>query len=91
MRRPRRGGQLATLPHTPHPTTTSRAAAGYYLPHLNVTWETFYDEDPLGGIRNATAAALVLGGETCMWGETVRGDMGDDLCVTVWGGGREGG
>ena len=36
----------------------------YYLDALNEVWETFYDQDLLAGITNATQAALVLGGET---------------------------
>jgi len=42
----------------------------YYLDSLGEVWQTFYDQDILAGITNATQAALVLGGAE-MWGETV--------------------
>ncbi|URE01381.1 beta-hexosaminidase [Musa troglodytarum] len=43
----------------------------WYLDHLDVTWENFYNTEPLEGINNATQQKLVLGGEVCMWGEMV--------------------
>ena len=36
----------------------------YYLDALNEPWTTFYDQDILKGIVNASAIPLVLGGET---------------------------
>ncbi|URE01385.1 beta-hexosaminidase [Musa troglodytarum] len=41
------------------------------LLHRDVTWENFYNTEPLEGINNATQQKLVLGGEVCMWGEMV--------------------
>ena len=43
----------------------------YYLDSLDEAWQEFYDQDIIAGIPNASQAALVLGGETAMWGETV--------------------
>jgi hexosaminidase len=40
-----------------------------------------YQLDPSEGITNATQLGLVLGGEGCMWGETVDGS---DFESTVW-------
>lgn len=45
----------------------------YYLDALNEPWTSFYDVDILAGQPNVTAQQLILGGETEMWGETVRG------------------
>ncbi|KAF3433775.1 hypothetical protein FNV43_RR24878 [Rhamnella rubrinervis] len=42
----------------------------WYLDHLDVPWEGFYNAEPLEGIDNASEQKLVLGGEVCMWGET---------------------
>ena len=36
-----------------------------------VYWQTFYLNDPTDGLTNITAHQFVLGGEVCMWGETV--------------------
>jgi len=41
----------------------------YYLDHLDLSWETIYDDDPLAGVASGNAK-FVLGGETCQWGET---------------------
>ena len=35
----------------------------WYLPHLTVTWEQFYDNDPLASIEDAQQQKLMLGGE----------------------------
>ncbi|KAH1045743.1 hypothetical protein J1N35_036527 [Gossypium stocksii] len=43
----------------------------WYLDHLDVTWEQIYNAEPLEGIDNESKQKLVLGGEVCMWGETV--------------------
>lgn len=43
----------------------------WYLDHLDVPWENFYNTEPLEGINNITQQKLVLGGEVCMWGEAV--------------------
>lgn len=53
----------------------------WYLDHLYTEWQTFYTNDPMEGITNATQQELVLGGEVCMWGETVDAS---DLFNTVW-------
>ena len=43
----------------------------YYLDSLGEDWQTFYDQDIIAGITNATQTSHVIGGETAMWGETV--------------------
>lgn len=53
----------------------------YYLDDLSEPWQKFYDVDILAGITNTSAIPLVLGGETCMWGETADGS---DVLQTVW-------
>lgn len=53
----------------------------WYLDHLYVPWKSFYMNEPLDGITNSTQQALVLGGEVCMWGETVDAS---DLLQTIW-------
>ncbi|XP_024970541.1 beta-hexosaminidase 1 [Cynara cardunculus var. scolymus] len=42
----------------------------WYLDHLDVPWDGFYDAEPLEGITDASQQKLVLGGEVCMWSET---------------------
>lgn len=53
----------------------------WYLDHLNVPWQSFYTNEPLTGITNSSEQELVLGGEVCMWGETVDAS---DLLQTIW-------
>ncbi len=53
----------------------------WYLDHLDVSWESMYAQDPLAGITNPAQQALVVGGEGCMWGETVDNS---DWMATVW-------
>ncbi|ETO34651.1 beta-hexosaminidase [Reticulomyxa filosa] len=53
----------------------------WYLDHLTVTWDEMYMNEPFADISNKTQQALVLGGEGCMWGETV--DV-SDIEQTVW-------
>jgi hexosaminidase len=53
---------------------------GWYLDHLDDTWEAMYSRDP-AALVSAEKAQLMIGGEACMWGETV--DTGD-LEQTVW-------
>jgi hexosaminidase len=53
----------------------------YYLDALDEPWTSFYDQDPLAGVTNASAIPLVLGGEVCMWGETADGS---DVQQTIW-------
>ncbi|KAL5569146.1 hypothetical protein UlMin_025721 [Ulmus minor] len=43
----------------------------WYLDHLDVPWYETYTAEPLEGIVDASEQKLVLGGEVCMWGETV--------------------
>eukprot|EP00013_Stygamoeba_regulata_P019463 CAMPEP_0177650472 /NCGR_PEP_ID=MMETSP0447-20121125/11962_1 /TAXON_ID=0 /ORGANISM="Stygamoeba regulata, Strain BSH-02190019" /LENGTH=539 /DNA_ID=CAMNT_0019153347 /DNA_START=6 /DNA_END=1623 /DNA_ORIENTATION=- len=54
---------------------------GWYLDHLGDLWTTYYNNDPMENITNPQQQALVLGGECCMWGETVDPS---DLFSTVW-------
>lgn len=37
----------------------------------DVPWEQIYNAEPLEGIDNESKQKLVLGGEVCMWSETV--------------------
>ena len=58
----------------------------WYLDHLGVTWQQMYDNEPFSideniKINTTTLQALILGGEACMWGETVDGSS---LEATVW-------
>ncbi|KAF5191286.1 Beta-hexosaminidase, partial [Thalictrum thalictroides] len=53
----------------------------WYLDHLDVPWEGFYNSDPLEGISNVSEQNLVLGGEVCMWGETADSS---DVLQTIW-------
>ncbi|KAK4766221.1 hypothetical protein SAY87_007863 [Trapa incisa] len=43
----------------------------WYLDHLDVTWDQVYTAEPLEGISDPSEQELVLGGEVCMWGETI--------------------
>nr|XP_010937791.3 LOW QUALITY PROTEIN: beta-hexosaminidase 1 [Elaeis guineensis] len=53
----------------------------WYLDHLDIPWEDFYNSEPLDGINSTLQQELVLGGEVCMWGETA--DTSDVL-QTIW-------
>ncbi|CAN0904239.1 Beta-hexosaminidase 3 [Linum grandiflorum] len=53
----------------------------WYLDHLNGKWEDFYMNEPLANITNPQLHKLVIGGEVCVWGETV--DM-SDIQQTIW-------
>ena len=74
-----------------HATAAKIVAEGYhcilsnnnkwYLPHLQVSWQDMYLNDPFSGITEPAQQKLVLGGEACMWGETVDDS---DLFNTVW-------
>lgn len=55
--------------------------AAWYLDHLDLPWHKFYDVDPLDGISDASTKQLVIGGEVCMWGETVDPS---NLQQTIW-------
>mmetsp|Transcript_9588 Transcript_9588/g.17811 ORF Transcript_9588/g.17811 Transcript_9588/m.17811 type:complete len:574 (+) Transcript_9588:42-1763(+) len=52
---------------------------GWYLDHLDEGWQGMYENDPLEGVDEGQE--LVLGGEACMWGETVDGS---DQAATLW-------
>jgi len=54
---------------------------GWYLDHLTDSWESYYVNDPAQGITDPTQKTLVMGGEACMWGETVDPS---DWFNTVW-------
>ena len=43
----------------------------YYMDYLDVQWDSVYSVDILAGVTNASAVPLVLGGQLCLWGETV--------------------
>jgi len=53
---------------------------GWYLDGMASTWDRMYVLEPLSNI-SADKAHLVLGGEGCMWGESVDPS---DLEFTVW-------
>ncbi|CAA6667758.1 unnamed protein product [Spirodela intermedia] len=53
----------------------------WYLDHLSTTWQQFYMNEPLTNITNHEHQKLVIGGEVCMWGETVDGS---DIEQTIW-------
>ncbi|XP_015873599.2 beta-hexosaminidase 3 [Ziziphus jujuba] len=53
----------------------------WYLDHLDVTWQQFYLNEPLTNITDPTQQKLVIGGEVCMWGETVDAS---DIEQTIW-------
>ncbi|KAK8476519.1 hypothetical protein V6N11_069425 [Hibiscus sabdariffa] len=53
----------------------------WYLDHLDTPWEEFYQNEPLTNITNPKQQKLVIGGEVCMWGETVDGS---DIEQTIW-------
>lgn len=55
-------------------------SAGWYLDHLADDWTAYYNNDPAAGVP-ASQQKLVLGGETCMWGETVDPS---DIFNTIW-------
>jgi len=74
-----------------HATLAKVVAAGYrailsnsnvwYLDHLPTTWQQFYANEPYEGVTDPTQQKLVIGGEVCMWGETVDPS---DILNTIW-------
>jgi hexosaminidase len=42
-----------------------------YLDYLENQWDVYYNSDILAGVTNASAVPFILGGQVCMWGETV--------------------
>jgi len=64
------------------PDVFTAGASGWYLDHLEVPWQKMYDLEPTHQISDASSAkGRLLGGEGCMWGETVDPS---DLESTVW-------
>jgi len=55
--------------------------ADWYLDHLATAWQTMYMEEPSAFVSNTSNEDLLLGGEGCMWGETV--DV-SDIEQTIW-------
>lgn len=53
----------------------------WYLDDLDNDWSVFYNNDPLSGIYDEEKQKKVLGGEACMWGESVDTS---DFFNTVW-------
>lgn len=53
----------------------------WYLDHLEVSWQAFYNNEPLTNISNPDQQKLILGGEVCMWGEQT--DM-SNIQRTIW-------
>ncbi|XVF30211.1 hypothetical protein REPUB_Repub16aG0038000 [Reevesia pubescens] len=53
----------------------------WYLDHLDTTWQKFYENEPLTNITDLKQQKLVIGGEVCMWGETIDGS---DIEQTIW-------
>ncbi len=49
----------------------NKEGGSYYLDYLEVQWDQIYSVDPLLGLKNMTSLPFILGGELCMWGETV--------------------
>ncbi|XP_024542689.1 beta-hexosaminidase 3 isoform X2 [Selaginella moellendorffii] len=53
----------------------------WYLDHLDVPWQSFYKNEPLTNITGEHEQSLIIGGEVCMWGETVDPS---DIHQTIW-------
>ncbi|KAK2635112.1 hypothetical protein Ddye_029904 [Dipteronia dyeriana] len=53
----------------------------WYLDHLDALWPDFYMNEPLTNITDPKQQKLVIGGEVCMWGETVDTS---DIEQTIW-------
>ncbi|XP_031287803.1 beta-hexosaminidase 3 [Pistacia vera] len=53
----------------------------WYLDHLDTPWQQFYLNEPLTNIKESSQQKLVIGGEVCMWGETVDAS---DIQQTIW-------
>ena len=43
----------------------------WYLDHLDITWSQMYNNEPTDILSDPADAPLILGGQACMWGETV--------------------
>lgn len=57
------------------------SASGWYLDGLKVSWEKMYEVEPEAGLDMNKTKGKVLGGEGCMWGESVDPS---DMENTVW-------
>ena len=53
----------------------------WYLDALGETWQSMYLLEPSKGITDPQQLALILGGESCMWGETVDSSV---ILPTIW-------
>ncbi|XP_068646930.1 beta-hexosaminidase 3 [Aristolochia californica] len=53
----------------------------WYLDHLDTPWQDFYMNEPLTNITDPKRQRLVIGGEVCMWGESIDAS---DLEQTIW-------
>nr|XP_018676064.1 PREDICTED: LOW QUALITY PROTEIN: beta-hexosaminidase 3-like [Musa acuminata subsp. malaccensis] len=53
----------------------------WYLDHLDVPWQKFYVNEPLTNISTPEQQKLVIGGEVCMWGESIDAS---DIEQTIW-------
>jgi hexosaminidase len=53
----------------------------WYFDNLVVSWEMMYLNEPTEGLSPTSDPKLILGGESCMWGETVDTS---DLMNTIW-------
>jgi len=62
-------------------TVFSVDSRSYYLDYLGVQWNEVYGVDILEGLTNASSSKFILGGQLCMWGETV--DASNVLSV-IW-------
>ncbi|KAG7020956.1 Beta-hexosaminidase 3 [Cucurbita argyrosperma subsp. argyrosperma] len=53
----------------------------WYLDHIDPSWEKFYLNEPLKNITDPKQQKLVIGGEVCMWGESVDAS---NIEQTIW-------
>ena len=53
----------------------------WYLDGLGTSWEDMYLLEPEKGITDPAQTSLILGGEGCMWGETVDASV---IVSTIW-------
>ena len=53
----------------------------WYLDHLSTSWQSMYTTEPAEYITDPSKDDLLLGGEACIWGETV--DV-SDIEQTIW-------
>lgn len=51
------------------------------MDHLDTPWQQFYLNEPLTNITESSQQKLVIGGEVCLWGETVDAS---DIQQTIW-------